>query len=68
MHGLQLRIEDTPTHINFINTELLLSKENAQPKNRAETEETTLPRDLFHQMTTNPDTIADVKMCLLIGA
>ena len=55
-----------------VNPELLLSKGNIGTKSGTETEgkaiqETTPPGDPSHMQTPNPDTIADVKKCLLTG-
>jgi hypothetical protein len=61
------------THLsqNF-NLELFLCKGNTGTKSRAETEGTAMqtdpPGDPSHMQPPNPDTIADVKKCLLTGA
>ena len=62
------------THLKIFNPELFLSKGNAGTKSGAETEgkkghpETAQTGDPPHLQTPNPDTIADVKMCLQTGA
>jgi hypothetical protein len=61
-----------PTHLKNINPEFLLSKGNAGTKSEAETEgqatQRIPPKDPFHLLTPNPDTIADAKKCLLTQA
>jgi hypothetical protein len=60
-----------PTHLKMFNPELSLPKGNAGTKMEQRLKErpsrdpeTTPPWDPSYSQTPNPDTIADVKMCL----
>jgi len=61
----------SPTHLQILNPEGLLSKGNTGTKCGAETKgkaiQRPLPGDLSHIQTPNPDTTADDKKCLLTG-
>ena len=65
-----------PTNLKSINTELLLTKRNAETKSRGNTEGKAihrlpcpaLPMDPSHLQTPITDTIVDAQKCMVTGA